>query len=206
MKRHLSWFIWLLLLSLPGYGFGQVPEYRFANLPWGTPRSEVEQLMVSRGYQPMVPNSYGDIIFWGEVFDRLTGVVMSFNDAERLVKVEVYIYFADYPGGQVTSVELIETFNRLRDGLTSKYGNPSSSSKSYLFYYLNDQTFSAPQLSRVLKTNSLFARWDEERGQSFNLMTVVEADEANIYIFTQYLSKGWFIEAERRNAFDTRDF
>jgi hypothetical protein len=205
MKRSLSWFIWLLLLSVTGYGSGQATEYRFADLPWGTPRSEVEQQMVIRGYQPTEPNSYGDVTFWGEVFNRQTAVVMSFNDAKRLVKVEVYIYLQE-PGGQVTSVELIETFNRLRDGLTDKYGNPSSSSTSYLYYYLNDQTFSPLQLSRVLKTNSLFARWDEERGKSFNLMTLVEADEANIYIFTQYLSKSWFIEAERRSAFDTRDF
>lgn len=91
-------------------------DYQFLDIPWGTPRDEVRQRLLARGFRYLERDAEGDDQYEGRVDGRDAGVAALFA-GDRLAKFVVVLLAPDATGGGL--------YEATRQAVATAYGMPA---------------------------------------------------------------------------------
>ena len=180
----------LVVLSVLSLGFAQ--NYTFADLQWGTSRTQATSQLQSAGY---TFSEYVEerllAIFRGSVLSRDALIYTHFTPAQALVNVAVYILHSDVTRSR-RFFEAEKTYEKMVETLTAKYG-PSDS--NYAFFQTPYYRGDGYETQAVEVGKARFAAfWLVGAGGGL----WIQIDE-DVDIAVHYESPGWSAELERRD-------
>ena len=105
-------------------------EYRFADIPWGSPADSVKAALQREGIAYVATDSLGDLTFAGKVFQRDVAVIASMQGG-GVARIVI--------GFQRAPKSLLPLYRAVKRELISKYGKPAKSTELFLPpYYEGD--------------------------------------------------------------------
>ncbi len=177
-----------LLLLTTFISCEEIESYTFASLSWGSAKEEVKKCLNEKGYT--LDQELSDIIqidnsicFDGKVVGEEAHILVIFNSNNKLVKCFVVLY----PGNN----EEIETYESVRDILTSKYGNPKNKFKSFEYPYEEGDGYEEQAIE--LGKAHYITIWSTAKDNS--MLGIEISKDLNIQI--SYEGSGWETESEK---------
>lgn len=189
----------IILALIASLGWGAAQGYTFADLLWGSTRSEVTHALTNAGYIYSGASSDGLTNYYdGKVLSKEAWVFASFTPNDALVKVSIYIRHNEIPRAR-RFFEAEKTLNTMIATLTSKYGPPSSTFDFFMSPYYRGDGF---ETQAVEVGKARFAGfWEQISGQG--LWIEIDAD---VDVAVHYESAQWSNELQRRRNSDLDHF
>ena len=169
---------------------------RFADVNWGSSRSQTKAQVVAKGYTFAKQDDDGDLQITGNYLGTPLRIVALFTPDNKLAKVFVHWLTPDD--------DCLAFYRRMKEALSNKYGDTSYDVRRFDSPYYEDDGYEE-QAVRVGKGH-IFATWSwptQPDNQAAGLMISVEK---NLTVELTYEPPEWEAESQRRQSKSVKDF
>ena len=115
-------------------------EYKFSGIEWLSTKDTVKEVLTKKGYAFSEIDKDGDLVYSGEFMGQKSQILCIINPQDQIVKIVVR--------WQTPDSKCLDFYEKIKDILTSKYGQPCSNFETYKTPYYKGDGFEEQAIRR----------------------------------------------------------